>query len=120
MTENKTHHYAAINERRADSELCVEADASLPRHMTPARTSSRWRRAWQWIVATRARRSALTLAVLAAMATPFATKSYKAQFNSLRYVPLTEEDRTRIINRWGDDKDCEQPYQDAMKTWGDG
>jgi len=75
----------------------------------------RW---WRWVMATRARRSALTLAVLAAMAAPFATKSYKAQFNSLRYVPLTEEDRTQIIARWGDDKDCEQPYQDAMKTWG--
>jgi len=86
----------------------AEADASLPRHMTPARTSSRWRRAWLWVVVTRARRSALTLAVLAAMAAAFATGSYdpdEADLYSSRYVPLTAEDRAKIIARWGEDTD---------------
>jgi len=45
--------------------------------MTPAR-------AWQWTVATRARRSAFTLAVLAAIASPFATGSYKEVWYSQR------------------------------------
>ena len=68
----------------------------------------RWRR---WVMATRARRSALTLAVLAAMAAPFATGSYRAKPYSFRDVPLTAEDRRAIIARWGEDSDpvgCKQ------------
>src|SRR5262249_48831860 len=68
----------------------------------------RW---WRWVIATRARRSALTLAVLAALAAPFATRSYTAQPHSFRAVPLTAEDRAQIIAQWGEDTDvqgCEQ------------
>jgi hypothetical protein len=112
MTESKTHHYAAVNERRADSELCVEADASLPRHMTPAHTSSRWRRAWRWIGATRARRIALTLATLVAMASPYATEWYdpiEAESNHYRWVPVSAKKRAEIIELWGTPPaDCEQ------------
>jgi hypothetical protein len=87
----------------------AEADASLPRHMTPARTSSRWRRTWQWIVATRARRSALTLAVLAAVAAPFITGSYEQDFRSDYPIALTPEYRAVFMKMWGNDpRSCEQ------------
>ena len=68
----------------------------------------RW---WRWVTAARARRGALTLAVLAAMAAPFATGSYRAKPYSFRDVPLTAEDRAAIIARWGEDTDiagCEE------------
>ena len=73
--------------------------------MTPAR-------AWQWIIATRARRSALTLAVLAAIASPFATGWYDPnETDYQRHVDASEEERARIIELWGEDlptADCEQ------------
>ena len=73
--------------------------------MTPAR-------AWQWIIATRARRSALTLAVLAAIASPFATGWYDPnETDYQRHVDASEEERARIIELWGKDlptADCEQ------------
>jgi hypothetical protein len=68
-----------------------------------ARAPSRWRRAWQWIVATRARRVALTLAVLAAMAAPFIIGTYdKYEFYSYREVPLTSQTRAIIIAKFED------------------
>jgi hypothetical protein len=73
--------------------------------MTPAR-------AWQWIIATRARRSALTLAMLAAIASPFATGWYDPNKTDYqRHVDASEEERARIIELWGEDlptADCEQ------------
>jgi len=63
----------------------------------------RW---WRWVTATRARRSALTLAVLAAMAAPFVTGSYE-ETSYIRTVYLTAEDRTEIIALWGEDPNCE-------------
>jgi hypothetical protein len=76
--------------------------------MTPAR-------AWQWLAATRARRSALTLAVLAAMASPFVAGSYKAPPYSWHDVPLTATDRAEIIARWGEDTDVEGCEQAAKQ-----
>jgi len=63
----------------------------------------RWRR---WVTATRARRSALSLAVLVAMAAPFATGSYKYRRPySTHQIPLTAEQREQIIARWGENTD---------------
>jgi hypothetical protein len=58
----------------------------------------RW---WRWVMATRARRSALTLAVLAAIAAPFATGSYKVKLYSSRFVPMTAEERANSFAAWG-------------------
>jgi len=68
----------------------------------------RW---WRWVTATRARRIALTLAVLAAIAAPFATGSYEANEVVLSHeVLLTPQDRAEIKELWGkgEDEDCEQ------------
>jgi hypothetical protein len=65
----------------------------------------RW---WRWVTATRARRSALTLAVLAAIASPFATDSYDAEQSYLPYdEPPTIEQRALY---WGGDiRYCKTP-----------
>ena len=69
----------------------------------------RW---WRWVVATRARRSALTLAVLAAMAAPFATGSYKAELYSVRHIQLTAKERAEIIARRDENPDCKSLTQE--------
>jgi len=73
----------------------------------------RW---WRWVTATRARRSALTLAVLAAMAAPFVTGSYE-ETSYIRTVYLTAEDRTEIIALWGEDPNCEEAAKSEPPDW---
>jgi hypothetical protein len=61
----------------------------------------RWRR---WVTATRARRIAFTLAVLAAMAAPFVTGSYDPDEATIcRSVPPTVSERAKIIEVWSKD-----------------
>jgi len=65
------------------------------------------------VTATRARRSAFTLGVLAAMAAPLVTGGYDPEeFDPVyRYVPLTAGERAPIIALWGENTDitdCKQ------------
>ena len=77
-----------------------------------------WRRVWRWVVGTRARRSALTLAVLAAMASPFVIDTYDIEgFDTIGDVPLTAKMRARVIAHWGEDTDidnCEEAVKRAQ------
>ena len=69
-----------------------------------------WRRVWRWVVGTRARRSALTLAVLAAIAAPFIIGSYdKYEFYFYRDVPLTPQTRAIVIAKVEDCDRAEVP-----------
>lgn len=62
-----------------------------------------WRRVWRWVVGTRARRSAFTLAVLVAMASTYVTGSYDPDQSTVyRFVPLTAKERAKIIENWGE------------------
>jgi len=72
----------------------------------------RWR---CWVTATRARRSALTLAVLAAIAAPFAMDTYDIEgFDTIGDVPLTAKTRAEIIAHWGEDTDIDS-CEEAVK-----
>jgi hypothetical protein len=68
----------------------------------------------RWVVATRARRSALTLATLAALAAPFAIDQDDLEKSTTvdRFVPLTAKERAKIIEQWDEiilTKDCYFP-----------
>ena len=74
-----------------------------------------------WIIATRARRSALTLAVLTAMAAPFVpideidgTPVYEQTFQLPRYTELTSMERAQIKAQWGEDEDISGCYERGL------
>jgi hypothetical protein len=69
---------------------------------------------WRWVTATRARRSAFTLAVLAAMAAPFVADSYYDEYVSFyasRFIPLTAKDRAEIFAELGEDTNINNCFE---------